>query len=279
MTPPSNADVVMAGDVALLPEVVAAVEAAGKHMLAGFRTETSLVSVVEIAAAIQAGDLESLGVMRPLLELARPDAGWVEDELADGALPGGEWWVADPVEGAINYVHGIGEWAITATLVRHNQPVLTVVHLPLEAVTYSAARGQGAFYTDVFRGSRKLSVSVKTDLGAALVGTGQASPRETRQTFELIGRSLPAMMEACGATRVSVPPTLQLIHVAAGRMDVFWQYSAVRSGLLAGALLVSEAGGTVSDISGRPWSLAATDFLAAAPGLHGAASRTLTAAS
>ncbi|MGX6603412.1 inositol monophosphatase family protein [Micromonosporaceae bacterium Da 78-11] len=84
-----------------------------------------------------------------------------------------------------------------------------------------------------------------------------------------------AMMGAAGVTRVSVPPTLQLVHVAAGATDVFWQHSAVRSGLLAGALLVAEAGGVVTDLRGDPWSLDSRDFLAAAPGVHAEAVRVL----
>ncbi|MFY0578744.1 inositol monophosphatase family protein [Cystobacter fuscus] len=79
------------------------------------------------------------------------------------------------------------------------------------------------------------------------------------------------MLENALVLRVSVPATLQLIQVAAGRMDAFWQYSQVRSGLLAGALLVEEAGGGISDTQGRPWSLTSGDFLAAASPLHGAA--------
>ncbi len=68
--------------------------------------------------------------------------------------------------------------------------------------------------------------------------------------------------------RVSVPATLQLIHVAAGRMEAFWQHSDVRSGLVSGALLVAEAGGVVTDTHGAPWTPAHSDFLAAAPGVH-----------
>jgi len=77
-----------------------------------------------------------------------------------------------------------------------------------------------------------------------------------------------AMLLDALVVRVSVPATMQLIHVAAGRMDVFWQFSDVRSGLLPGALLVAEAGGTVTDTRGEPWTLASKDFLASAPGLH-----------
>ncbi len=66
-----------------------------------------------------------------------------------------------------------------------------------------------------------------------------------------IGQPVMAILEACLVLRVSVSATLQFIHIAAGRMDVFWQYSQVRSGLVVGALLVGEAGGAISDTHGR----------------------------
>lgn len=66
-----------------------------------------------------------------------------EDELAGGVLPEGEWWVVDTAEGNINHIHGMGEWAVTATLVRDNVPVLSVVHLPLTGDTYTALQGKG----------------------------------------------------------------------------------------------------------------------------------------
>jgi myo-inositol-1(or 4)-monophosphatase len=171
-----------------------------------------------------------------------------------------------PVEGNINHIHGMTDWGVTATLVRDNVSVLTAVHLPLIGNTYTAVRGGGAYLDRV-----RLHPSKKTDLGAALVGTGQAMPGEDSETHRRIGQSVTAMLGATLVVRVSVPATLQLIHVAAGRMDVFWQYSQVRSGLLAGALLVDEAGGTVTDTHGCAWSLESEDFLATAPGLHSAA--------
>ncbi|WP_033289393.1 inositol monophosphatase family protein [Amycolatopsis jejuensis] len=250
----------------LLPTVVAAVKAAGTHLLDRFRPGARPDSLDEVVAAIYANDSASLAYLRPALERARPGAGWVEDELEGGALPDGEWWVTDPVEGNINHIHGLPGWAVSATLVRDNQPVLTAVHVPLTGETYTAVRGGGAHLDGV-----RLHPSAKARLDGALVGTGQAKPGESTQTFARMGRSLTAMLDNALVTWVSVPATLQLIHVAAGRMDAFWQYSEVRSGLVAGALLVAEAGGTVTDIQGAPWSVASRDFLAAAPALHRAA--------
>lgn len=259
-------DVAVGGDDALLPAVVAAVQAAGSHMKSRFSFDAHPGSGEDIVAAIQANDAASLGVLREALAPARPGARWAEDELGRGALPPGEWWVTDPVEGNINHIHGMADWCVTATLMRDNTPVLTVVNLPMTGNTYTAVRGGGAHLDGV-----RLHSSLKTELGAALVGTGQARPGEDSETYRRIGQSVTAMLGGALVVRVSVPATRQLIQVAAGRMDVFWQHSQIRSGLVAGALLVEEAGGTISDTHGRPWSLTSDDFLAAAPGLHAAA--------
>jgi myo-inositol-1(or 4)-monophosphatase len=260
-------------DKALLHAAAAAVESAGSHLKERFSTHAPrFENLAGVVAAIHANDEASLAFLRGPLLASRPGSQWAEDELEGGELPAGEWWITDPVEGNINHIHGMADWCVTATLVRDNVPVLTAIHLPLSGDTYTAVRGGGAWLDGV-----RLHPSKKTALNAALVGTGQAKPGESRDTFRRIGQSVTAMLEAGLVLRVSVPATLQLIHIAAGRMDVFWQYSQVRSGLVAGALLVEEAGGAISDIQGRPWSLASEDFLAAAPGLHSAAAGVLSA--
>ncbi|AHH98148.1 inositol monophosphatase [Kutzneria viridogrisea] len=256
----------MSVDSTLLPEVRAVVQAAGARLRERFTPGSRPGDLDAVLAALQANDEASLQVLRKGLLAARPGARWAEDELAGGPLPAGEWWVTDPVEGNINHVHGMTDWSVTATLVRDNEPVLTVVHLPLAGDTYTAVRGGGAF-----RNGTRLSTSAKTGLEAAFVGTGQAKPGEGAETFRRIGQSVTAMLDAALVGKMSVPATLLLIQVAAGRMDLFWQYSDVRSGLMAGALLVAEAGGVVTDTRGEPWTPASRDFLAAAPGVHPAA--------
>lgn len=154
--------------------------------------------------------------MRDALLAARPGSQWYSDELVSGSLPPGEWWITDPVEGNINHGHGIDEWCVTATLVRDDRAVLTVVDLPTTGQLYTAVRGQGAHLDGV-----RIRPSAKTRLDASLVGTGQARPGEDAETLRRIGASVTAMLEAALVVRVSVPATLQLLHVAAGRTDAF----------------------------------------------------------
>ncbi len=179
-------------------------------------------------------------------------------------------WPA-PLVGPRPCAGGMFDWGVMATLVRDNVSVLAVAHLPMTGKTYTAIRGAGAFLDGV-----RLHPSAKTDLTAALVGTGQARPGESHETHQRLGQSVTAMLDAALVVRVSAPATVQLLRIASGHMDVFWQFSQVRSGLLAGALLVEEASGTVTDTRGRPWNLTSHDVLASAPGLHAAAVNALS---
>ena len=256
----------------LLPAVVAAVQHAGEVMVDRFPRRPEFRTRADVVSAIYAYDDASLAVLKPQLTQLYPSAGWVEDELEGGLLPPGEWWVVDPVEGNVNHAHGLTDWGVTATLVRDNVPVLTAVHLPLPGDTYTAVLGGGSRVN-----GRPLAPSEKTELAGALVGTGQAAPGESAEVFDRIGASVTAMLKNSMVIRVSVPATLQLIQLAAGRMEAFWQFSQVRSGLLAGALIVSEAGGVVSDTRGRPWHLDSPDFLATTRALHPAAVDVLSA--
>ncbi len=255
----------LAADQALVPKVAEAVKAAGKVLLKRFSPEARPANLAELLDDIKANDEASEAPLRHALLAIRPDAQWAEDEEAGGLLPPGEWWIADPAEGNVNHIHGMTEWAVTATRVRNNKPVLTAVYLPLADTMYTAVQGGGAYQDGV-----RLHASMKPKLDAALVGTGQAKPGEDKETFRRIGESITAMLGNALLVRASVPATLVLIQVAAGRMDAFWQYSQVRSGLLAGALLVSEAGGLVTDTHGVPWTLASHDLLAASGGIHAA---------
>jgi len=246
----------------LLQQVVHAVQAAGQAVRARFNIDTRPRDRNDIGSMIAANDAISRNILQTALSAADASARWDEDEAGAGALPPGAWWVIDPVEGAINHIHGLPEWGVTATLVRDNVPVLTAVHLPLSGDTYTALLGGGAWVNGV-----RLRTSGKTQLNAAMVGTGQAVPDEGSAVYQRMGRSLTAMLEAALVVRVSVPATLQLVQVAAGRQDLFWQYSQVRSGLLAGALLVAEAGGSVTDLDGKPWQMGSRGFLAGASAL------------
>jgi myo-inositol-1(or 4)-monophosphatase len=252
-------------DLRILTQTITAVETAGRVLRERFSPQNRVHDMRTLLAAIDANDAASVRVLRPALELAHPSAAWDEDEEGRGPLGAGEWWVVDAAEGNVNHTHGSTGWGVTATLVRDDAPVLTAVHLPLSGETYSAAAGHGAF-----RDGRPIRVSDKSELAAALVSTGQAKPGEAPDIRRLLSASVDRMLDHALLVSTAVPATMQLVPVAAGRTDAFWQYGQVRSGLLAGALLVEEAGGVVLDTQGAPWDLSRADFLATTPHLAAA---------
>jgi myo-inositol-1(or 4)-monophosphatase len=258
-------------DAELLVAVNNAATEAGNRLMADFSPDARPASRADMAAV--GGDLEDLVLaeLRPELESLRPQARWVDDDRETTPLPPGEWWVVDAVEGAVNYVHGLPEWAVTVTLLRDGRPVLTVVRQPAGDLTYTAVRGAGAHLN-----GRPLRASGKTDLAAAVAATGQAEA-DQRDTYRRIGASVAAMLDRALLVRTSVPSTFPMLLVATGHSDLFWQYEPVLAGVAAGALLVTEAGGTVSRIDGSAWAPGSPDILAAAPGLHQAAADALTA--
>ncbi|MFF3013695.1 inositol monophosphatase family protein [Streptomyces sp. NPDC057939] len=256
-------DAATASDAHLLDETVMVVRAAGAALRERFGEVVRYRSREELMRALAVNDAAALDILRPRLTALRPDAGWVEDELDGGALPAGEWWVVDPAEGNVNHLHGLADWAVTATLVRENRPVLTVVHLPLTGETYTALSGAGAHLD-----GRPLRVAPTTDLALGIVATSQARPDEDEKIVRRVGSSITAMLLDALVVRTSVPATLHLVNVAAGRIDAFWQFAGARADLLPGALLVTEAGGRVTDTEGHPWTPRSEGLLAAAPGIH-----------
>ncbi len=257
-------------DADLLAQTAIAVRAAGSALRERFGEVVRYRTRDELMRAIDANNDAALDVLRPRLAALRPDGQWVEDELAGGALPTGEWWIVDPAEGNVNHLHGLPEWAVTATLVRDNQPVLTAVHLPLTGQTYTALAGGGAHLD-----GRPLSVSDTPGLDVSLVATSQSRPDQDETVVRRLGSSITAMLRDALVVRTSVPATLHLLDVAAGRIEAFWLFAGARADLFAGALLVAEAGGLITDTEGRPWTPASESFLAAAPGVHAQAVTTL----
>ncbi|MQS12043.1 inositol monophosphatase [Streptomyces kaniharaensis] len=203
--------------------------------------------------------------LRERLAALRPAAGWVDEEL-DGTVPAeGEWWLCDATDGAVQYLLGQPQWAVTATLVRDGAAVLAVVHAPELAGgrTYRAVLGGGAQLD-----GRPIA-PLPRELGVTVAGTSQpplvaADPVALRRA----GESLSAMAGAVLAVRNLGPTALQVAQVGSGHLSLFWEYGADAGNLLSGALIASEAGATVTDAAGAAWTATADSFLAAAPGLH-----------
>jgi myo-inositol-1(or 4)-monophosphatase len=249
----------------LLRDVVSIANAAGHRLLQLFDPTSRPSDRVEMFAAAQRNEQASSLGLRDSLQRIRPHSGWVDTALESSELQDGEWWTVDAVEGNVNHVHGMHEWGISITLIRDRVPILTVVRQPMADLTFTALHGGGAHLNGT-----ALSASTKTSLDAALAATGQAEFGQ-ESTYSRIGRSVSKMLRETLLVRATVPSTFPMLLVARGQNDVFWQYEPVLPGVAAGVLLVTEAGGRVSQTDGTPWVPGSTSILVAAPGVHAAA--------
>jgi myo-inositol-1(or 4)-monophosphatase len=226
------------------------------------RPASTPVSSAQLFAALRANDDAVSASLRPVLIDALPGSQWTSDEHGSGPMPAGDWWVVDPVGGNMNAVQGMPDWNIGVSLVRDGSPVLAVLYAPVTKEMFTATAGEGAFL-----GGTPIHVSAKTDLSLALTGTGQAKPDRDPAHTARVGAAVTAMMRKALYVRASVPVGQQLAQVAAGRMDLHWQFDNLRSHI-APVLLVREAGGIVTDLDGKPWDVSSAGYVAAAPGVH-----------
>ncbi|MDJ0392434.1 inositol monophosphatase family protein [Rhodococcus sp. G-MC3] len=254
---------------ALLPQVEKIAHTAGDALLTLYEPGSRPSDRAEMFAAMQRNEQAVSGLAGELTSL-RPQARWLPDDLEASALPDGEWWVVDTVEGNVNHVHGTADWCVSITLVADGAPVLTVVRQPVGDNTYTATVGGGAH-----RGTASLHVADKRNLTDAIAMTGQAEHGQT-DTHRAIARSVGAMLGDSLLVRVGVPSTLLLLALASGHADVFWQYHPTLPGVAAGMLLTTEAGGTVTRIDGAPWTAGSPDILVSNAVLAPQATGTLT---
>lgn len=262
----------LAEDQELLEGLVGAVGRTAQVLAGSLDGQSRPGSFAEIKRLLHENDELGGRTLRKELAALRPGVGWAEEDDGPGVLPEGEWWVADPCEGNINKVHGIPEFCASATLVRNNRPVIAAMYLPFPGLTYAAVAGGGAT-----ENGRQLQVSRKTSLDGAYLTSCQNGPHEGRATATRLGAAVTALLVRNAILRIVPPPTLQLLHVASGRVDGFFLFVAERAGLAGGLLMAAEAGALITDLRGRPWSLASEDVLVAAPGLRSELLQTLLA--
>ena len=229
------------------------------------RPDRRFTTAAELTAALAANDDAVTESLRPALVAALPGSQWTADEHGEGPMPAGDWWVVDPVGGNLNAIQGTPDWNIGVSLVRDGQVALAALYAPTVPEMFTALAGAGAALDGV-----PLTVSAKTDLRLALAGTGQARPSNDPAHADLRGRAIAAMLRSALAVRQSIPVGQHLTYVAAGRADVHWQFENLRSHI-APVLIAREAGATVTDLDGEPWSITSEGYVAAAPGVHTAA--------
>ncbi len=188
---------------------------------------------------------------------AYPDHGILAEE--SGHQEGGEYlWIIDPLDGTTNFLHNFPHFAISIAVEHRSQIVQAVIFDPIRQELFTASRGEGAQLDN-----RRIRVSRKSDLDSALLGTG--FPFRELSDLEGYLSTLQVFMPRCAGIRRAGSAALDLAYVAAGRLDGFWEFGLKRWDIAAGALLIHEAGGFVSDPMGGESYLDQGDIVAGNP--------------
>jgi myo-inositol-1(or 4)-monophosphatase len=152
-------------------------------------------------------------------------------------------WIVDPLDGTVNFLHGIPVWCVSIGIVEEGALAAAVVHAPAMGETFAAEAGKGAT-----RNGEPIRVSGTSDLADSLLATGFAYDLDRRPDDNLGHFS--DLTRASAGTRRLGSAALDLAYVACGRFDGFWELHLNPWDVAAGLLLVREAGGRVSDFAG-----------------------------
>ncbi len=178
-------------------------------------------------------------------------------------------WIVDPLDGTTNFVHGLPFFAVAIGLVHAGQPVVGVVHAPALGETFVATLGGGAerHFADGRR--ERLSVTATAELADALLATGFAYVRNEPGRDDNSAR-LARVLPLCRDLRRLGSAELDLCLVAAGSYDGYWELYLQPYDVAAGAVIVREAGGRVTDLNGGDDWLYGGQVLASNGRLHDA---------
>lgn len=199
-------------------------------------------------------DLAAQNAIYDIIHARFPDHGFLGEEGLC-TLPGqSEYrWVIDPLDGTSNYVHRFPYYAVSIGLEREGELLGGVIFDPTRSEMFAALRGQGATLN-----GRPIRASRFTPLSQAMVIA--SFPHCVTANSPPIQRFL-KVLERAQAVHRSGSAALNLAYVAAGRLDGFWSTSLKPWDMAAGALIVAEAGGLVTQLNGTPLDIEVPDLL------------------
>ncbi len=197
------------------------------------------------------------------LSRARPDYGFLleEGDPVEGRDPLGRRWIVDPLDGTTNFLHGMPQWAVSIGLEEDGELVAGAVYDPIRDELFWAEKGVGAYMND-----RRIRVSERRDLADCLVACG--APFLGQGDHEaFLAQTREVMARTAGVRRLGAA-SLDLAWLAAGRCDGFWEIGLKPWDIAAGIVLVREAGGYVTDLTGRGRMMRTGDVVAANARTH-----------
>jgi myo-inositol-1(or 4)-monophosphatase len=243
--------------------MVTAARKAGRPLIRDFgELENLQISMKGPADFVTTADKRTERILIEELTKARPGYGFLGEE--GGVVEGKDKthrFIIDPIDGTLNFMHGIPQFAISIGLEREGQLVSGVVYNPVTDDLFMAEKGHGAFLND-----KRLRVAARKELGPSVIATGL--PFMGKEGHARASAEMAAVMNVTAGIRRMGAASLDLAYVAAGRFDGFWEHGLQPWDMAAGILLVKEAGGVITDMHGGEQMLAKGNVLCANEHLH-----------
>jgi myo-inositol-1(or 4)-monophosphatase len=245
---------------AYLNVAVRACRAAGRIQRAAFGGVQRVEHKGEIDL-VTAIDRASEKAILAVIGRAFPGHGVLAEESDRRTGDGEHLWVVDPLDGTTNYSRGFPYFCVSVALARAGQVIVAAVYQPLLQELFTAVRGRGAFLN-----GRQLRVSGQARLDQAFLATG--FPYDIRSGRRTNIDHFTNFATRCLAIRRAGAAALDLAYVAAGRFDGFWELKLRPWDIAAASLLIEEAGGRITGLTGRPWRLPVRDIVASNGPVH-----------
>jgi myo-inositol-1(or 4)-monophosphatase len=231
-----------------------AVLEAGQVLKKGFRKDKTYQKKGAIDLVTE-WDFKSQETVISKLKSHFPEADFLVEESGIDRRQSPFCWILDPLDGTTNFVHGFPFFCISLALTFQEVPFLGIVHNPELQETYWALKGKGAYFN-----GRQIQVSSIREVSQGLLATG--FPYNIKKTHSPILNRLERVITRAQGVRRPGSAALDLCWTARGVLDGFWEQYLKPWDTAAGILIVEEAGGKVSDFSGRPFHIHKKQLLA-----------------
>ena len=193
-----------------------------------------------------------------VLKTAYPQHSILAEESGESKTESDYLWIIDPLDGTTNFLHGFPQYCVSIALSVKGVVSQGVIYDPTRNELFTASKGGGAFLND-----RRIRVSKRINLQDCLIGTG--FPTREMQNFDRYLAMFKDLTPKCAGIRRSGAAALDLAYVACGRYDGFWEMGLSAWDMAAGALMIKEAGGLVTDFAGNDDYLNAGTIVASTP--------------
>ncbi len=209
-------------------------------------------------------DLAAEQIVMDMIRADCPDARFCSEETANGPLAEGDGpvWYIDPLDGTTNYARGLPMWCVSIAMAQGGVVQCGVVYDPLTDDLFAAQRGQGSTHN-----GSPLRVSDRATLDQATILVDWPRNQTLRERNARMVARLAALVDSVRSRGCAAQT---LCCVAAGWAEAYFQYTLQPWDVAAGVLILEEAGGHVTDLQGRPWSLQQPDWLCTNGHIHAA---------